>query len=100
MELAKEIVSRQHDKETDGDTRVLQVESKRKFKARTKGSSPDDSDSFFIGIELAKKRFGFKPSEKAAVVEDTPDGQQTTTWKRFVEKARRITKQRNFAKKR
>jgi len=88
-ELAKQLCKRQYDK-GGGDGRTLRVEDKRKFKAR-EGGSPDQSDSFMLLIELAKKRHGFKPAERAAV-DKTPGAKGTGTWKSFCEKARRLTR--------
>lgn len=89
-ELAKEICSRQHDKAGSPDGRTLKIENKRIFKAREK-SSPDDSDSWFLGIEHAKRKHGFRPANSAV-----PDAEPTTkagvSWEAFKQKARRITR--------
>ena len=96
-ELAKEICSRQHEKQA-GDGRTIKVEGKRLFKAR-EGHSPDDSDSFFLGIEHAKTRHGFKPDENAAAADDRPsDPFAPTTWKHFCQKARRVSARKNLLK--
>lgn len=88
-DLAKEICSRQHAKTTGNDTgRKERIEDKRVYKAR-EGHSPDESDSYFLGIELARVRFGFKPNERSAVDPDAPAHKKVGTWKQFVEKARR-----------
>lgn len=89
-ELAKEICSRQNDKTGMGDARVIKIESKRVYKGREKGS-PDSSDAFFLLVEHAKTKHGFKPSEKAPV--DTPATRSASkgTWNALVARARRIT---------
>jgi len=95
MALAKEIISRQYDKTGAADGRTLKIEGKRIFKSREK-HSPDDSDSFFLGIELAKVRLGFKPSEQAAAPEMVTGRSGVGTWKAFCNKARRITTKRGL----
>lgn len=89
-ELAKEICSRQHDKGGSPDGRTLKIENKRIFKAREK-SSPDDSDSWFLGIEHAKRRHGFKPTGGAAP-DAEPTSKGSVSWEAFKAKARRITR--------
>ena len=69
------------------------IESKRVYKTRM-GHSPDESDSFFLGVELATKRHRFSSAERPA--------QQTGTrgvgsWDEFKNRARRISsKPRNL----
>jgi hypothetical protein len=92
-ELAKEMCSRQHAKQTGQDSgRLIRIEDKRVYKSR-EGKSPDESDSFFLGVELAVVRHGFKPNEKSGV-DDSPAarGKSVGTWKQFCDKARRMTK--------
>jgi len=94
--LAKQICSRQYDKSGQQDARVLRVEGKRVFRAR-EGKSPDESDSFFLLIELAKQRHGLKPAERAAEPEKAVGGgNRVGTWKAFCQKARRVTANRNL----
>lgn len=91
-ELAREICARQHDKKR-GDGRTLMVESKRVYKTRM-GHSPDESDSFFLGIELAVKRHRFSSAERPAVA-TSPRG--AGSWEEFKNRARRISsKPRNL----
>lgn len=52
--LAKEMTARQYSTREGGK---MVAEPKRKMKART-GKSPDEADSFFIMIDLARERFG------------------------------------------
>ncbi len=85
-ELAKQLCSRQYDKNFQGDGRVVKVESKRVFKAR-EGSSPDESDSFLLSVEHARLRKGFKATERAAADPQAKGG----TWETFKKKAHRIT---------
>lgn len=92
--LSKQICSRQYDKSGAKDARMLRIEGKRIFRGR-EGKSPDESDSFFLLIELAKTRLGFKPAEKAAEPEKAR-GNGAGTWKAFCEKARRHTSQRRL----
>ena len=48
---------------------ILQVESKKDFRSR-KGYSPDETDSFLVGVELARTRFGLIPSDPIATRKD------------------------------
>ncbi len=96
-ELAKEICSRQHDKSGSPDGRTLKIENKRIFKAREK-SSPDDSDSWFLGIEHVKRRHGFRPASGVSV-DAEPVSKGSTSWEHFRQKARRITKARSLTKR-
>lgn len=59
-ELAKEVCLRQYDKTGLGDARVLKIESKKEFKAREK-QSPDLADAFFLLVEHAREKHGFRP---------------------------------------
>ena len=57
--LADEMTARRFDHKKGAETKVF-VESKTDMKAEGK-KSPDLADAFFIGLELAKERFGFQP---------------------------------------
>lgn len=93
--LAKQLCSRQYSKGSQGDGRVLTVESKRIYKGR-EGGSPDDSDSFLLGVELAKARLGFRPAEKAGNDPlDNPEG-KTSTWAAFCKRARSVRSRMNL----
>ncbi len=94
--LAKQICSRQYDKGGQSDGRTLRVESKRIYKAR-EGSSPDESDSFMLLIELAKKRHGLRAAEKPP--EESAESKGGVSWDHFRQKARRITKARSLTKR-
>lgn len=94
--LAKQICSRQYDKSGQQDARILRVEGKRVFRSR-EGKSPDESDSFFLLIELAKQRHGMRPAERAAEPEKSARGNTVGTWQAFCKKARRITTKRNLS---
>jgi hypothetical protein len=94
-ELAKELCSRQHAKKRSADARTIQVEDKRTYKDR-EGKSPDESDSYLGLVDFCKIRHGFRPSEfaeTAAAAQNSPGG---SAWKRFREKARRITASRKL----
>lgn len=93
-ELAKEVCSRQHDKENQSDGRVLKIEGKRKFKSREK-HSPDDSDSWFLTIEHAKRKLGFRASGVSVMPGVENRDPRETSWNHFKEKARKL-----FGKKR
>lgn len=91
-ELAKEICSRQYDKGTTGDARILRVESKRIYSAREKGS-PDLSDAAFLVVEHAVTRHNFKCIETAGGKDPEPevDGDRPTgSWDALKAKARGI----------
>ncbi|HUV39795.1 MAG TPA: hypothetical protein VMY39_09290, partial [Planctomycetota bacterium] len=64
-DLAAEVCSRRHaDSSKSGRQatgRRVVVETKRDFKKR-EGHSPDDADSFLLGIEHARTRHGFRPA--------------------------------------
>jgi hypothetical protein len=94
-ELAKQLCSRQYDKNFQGDGRKVKVESKRIFKAR-EGHSPDESDSFLLTVELARLRHGFKAAERAA----TDHRATGNTWEAFKKKAHRITASRKLKRER
>lgn len=90
-DLAKEVCSRQHDKGGSPDGRKLKIENKRIFKSREK-SSPDDSDSWFLGIEHAKRRHGFRPSNApGAQAEAVIAPKGSSSWEFFRQKARRLS---------
>ena len=98
-DLAKQICSRQHDEGKSGsDGRALKIENKAVFKAR-EGQSPDESDSYFNLIQLARERHRFRPSDKAPVpgVEAATD-KKNETWRQFCARARQRTAKRGFAK--
>lgn len=94
-ELAKQICGRLFDKAGQQDARMMKVESKRVYRAR-EGKSPDESDSFFLLVELAKHRHGMKPAERAAVDESPISHKGVGSWKAFCQKARRITVNRTL----
>jgi hypothetical protein len=85
-DLAKQLCSRQYDKNFQGDGRKVKVESKRVFKAR-EGHSPDESDSFLLTVELARVRHRFRTTEKPAADSKSKMG----TWESFRKKAHRVT---------
>jgi len=94
VDLGKQICARQHDKSSGRDARVLKIENKRIFKSRV-GNSPDESDSFFLGIELAKIRHGLKPVHALADEDDNGTAASGSTdreaWKHLCARARRIS---------
>lgn len=97
-ELAKEICSRRHADNRGGDTgRTVQVEDKKTYKKR-EGSSPDDADSFFVGVEHLRTKYGFKPAEK--VGDATPTSADVrapnSSWEKLKARARRVTVKRNL----
>lgn len=67
------------------------VESKDEMKKRTGGRSPDNADSFLIGLELCRERIGFRAvgmeGRQAAVHLD---------WKRRVMLSNKVWKNSNF----
>ena len=54
---------------------VVQIESKKEMKLRTK-KSPDISDAGFLALHLARVRHGVSSNEKAAVVVRPKNGVQ------------------------
>lgn len=58
-QMAQEMTARKYETKKGKETQVV-VEPKRDMKARVK-RSPDESDAFFILLELARARFGFTP---------------------------------------
>lgn len=94
-DLAKELCSRQYDKNAQGDGRKVKVESKRVFKSR-EGHSPDASDSFLLTVELARIRHGFKTTERPR-----QDGaSKLGTWASYRAKAHRITETKRLKRER
>ena len=94
-ELTKEICSRKKDIRPGSQTgRTEKIESKRVYKSR-EGSSPDDADSFFLGVELVRKVHRFRPSETAGTA---PAGSPAAeaTWAAFRARARKITIKQNL----
>lgn len=96
-ELAKELCSRQHDKKGAGDQRKLRIESKKTYKDR-EGQSPDESDSYLGLVDFCKTKFSFTPSEFKLVRDNASTSLGATSWNKFREKARRLTKARRFKK--
>lgn len=93
--LSKQICSRQYDKNGPRDARQLRVEAKRVYKSR-EGKSPDESDSFFLLIELAKTRLGFIPAEKAAEAAQSRSN-SAGTWEAFCNRARKMFTSRKLS---
>lgn len=95
VDLVKGICLRQIVKRKSGDTgRTIQIESKKDFRRR-EGRSPDDEDSFFLGVEHAKTRHGFHPDGKA-VGPGAANAKGRSAWEKFKERARRITVKDNL----
>lgn len=88
-ELAKEVCARQYDKGTSGDARVLRIESKRDFKSREKGS-PDCSDAFFLVVEHAKTKHGFRPDERPNLEPEADGALARGSWQALKDRARGI----------
>jgi len=96
--LAKEICSRRHTERRGGGTgRTVQVEDKPAYKKR-EGGSPDDADSFFVGVEHLRTKYGFKPAERAG--DETPTAadvrEPNTAWEQLKKRARRVTTKTNL----
>lgn len=78
--LAREMTSRLY---TTVGTKV-QVESKKKMKART-GKSPDEADAAFGLLDLARERFGFDCVEGDIIQRNAEaSGGEQMTWDTFV----------------
>ena len=90
QDLARQICSRQHSKSNHGVGNKIKIESKRDYKMREK-CSPDESDSFFLLVELAKVRRGWSPSERSGSAQTAP-GKHVSSWKAFCDRARRLTR--------
>lgn len=56
---------------------ISQIEPKHEYKSRM-GSSPDEADSYFVMLEMARARHGFHPEEP---VEERKDGKDIAMWK-------------------
>lgn len=79
--LAQEMVSRLY---TTGNKGVIEVESKRKMKART-GKSPDEADAAFGLLDLARERFSFDCLEGEIIQRRaSEEGGTSMTWDDFV----------------
>jgi hypothetical protein len=98
-DLAKELCSRQHAKDRGGDASKICVENKRTYKDR-EGSSPDQSDSFLGLVDFCRDKHGLEPLEgtKIRAMRDLESAHGGNAWKVFREKARRLSKPRNFQK--
>ncbi|MFA6043360.1 MAG: hypothetical protein WC718_00120 [Phycisphaerales bacterium] len=108
IELAKELCLRRLD-DKGGNTagRLIKIESKREFRSR-EGHSPNDADSWLLGIEHLRERCGFIPlDEPEAVVPTTGmkvlqptkeggllyvpmPGAAQSSWDAFKQRARRM----------
>lgn len=62
-ELGAELTSRKYSTKKDGSKKMIEVESKKIYKART-GHSPDLADAALMLVDFARKKFGFKPLKK------------------------------------
>jgi len=113
LELAKELCLRRLEQKSEKSSgRLVKVENKRVFRSR-EGFSPDDSDSFLLGVEHLRTRHGFTPAELPAeplsadvsgarlVIHTRPDGSFTVgppnmkaanAWETFKARARRSFK--------
>lgn len=101
-ELAKEICSRRHTKDRgDGNGRTVQVESKKDYKKR-EGTSPDDSDSFFVGLEHLRLKYGFKPTERPGdeIPVSPEERAPNSAWEQFKKRARRVSTKTNLSDRR
>lgn len=98
-DLAKELCSRQHAKNRMGDGRKICIENKRTFKDR-EGRSPDQSDSFLGLVDFCRDKHGLEPLEgtKIRAMRDMESAHGGSAWKVFRERARRLSKPRNFKK--
>jgi len=98
-DLAKELCSRQHAKDRGGDANKICVENKRTYKDR-EGSSPDQSDSFLGLVDFCRDKHGLEPLEgtKIRAMRDLESAHGGSAWKVFRERARRLSKPRNFQK--
>ena len=98
-DLAKELCSRQHAKDRGGDASKICVENKRTYKDR-EGSSPDQSDSFLGLVDFCRDKHGLEPLEgtKIRAMRDLESAHGGNAWKVFRERARRLSKPRNFQK--
>lgn len=94
--LAKELCSRKLSDKGHRMGRTVAVETKKDYIAR-EGHSPDDSDSFLVGLEHVRAKHGFRP-----VSVESPSGspeevvfRQPSAWDQFKARARKLTVKTN-----
>lgn len=89
--LAKEMCARTYEEVKGTHGMRMLVEAKPDYKARV-GDSPDESDSFFVMLDLCRQRHHFRSGERAAQ-DRTPkftgnpnggNGGGLTPWQQFV----------------
>jgi len=94
-ELAKEICSRKLSDRSTGLGNKVNVEDKRIYKKREL-HSPDDADSFFVGLEHLRTRHGFKAQDFAADAPPQEAGRPGGPWEAFKRRARKLTTKTNL----
>lgn len=75
---------------------VIEVESKRKMKART-GKSPDEADAAFGLLDLARERFGFECVEGEVIARQEATAGSSMTWEQYCQQGERVYQSEDYA---
>lgn len=89
-ELAREMKSREFEDVKRAQVVAVKVETKTDMKKRI-GFSPDKADAYFVMLELARVRFGFRPAGKT-----TGHALARQSWEQQIERANLVFVNANY----